>query len=70
MAFKSYDLSEWHGMCGFGRHVCQYHTEGDIHSDHSYSDTLGIPLNSTLIERHINGQECYLATNNYDIYIQ
>ena len=29
-------------------HVCPKHTDADIHSDHSYLDTLGIPLNSTL----------------------
>ncbi len=25
------------------------HTDDEIHSDHSYLDTLGIPLNSTLM---------------------
>ncbi len=29
-------------------YVCPSHTDADIHSDHSYLDTLGIPLNSTL----------------------
>ena len=29
-------------------YVCQNHTDDDIHSDHSFLDTLGIPLNSTL----------------------
>ncbi len=30
-------------------YVCPNHTNDDIYSDHSYLDTLGIPLNSTLI---------------------
>ena len=29
-------------------YVCPNHTDDDIHSDHSYLDTPGIPLNSTL----------------------
>ena len=29
-------------------YVCKNHTDDDVHSDHSYLDTLGIPLNSTL----------------------
>ncbi len=29
-------------------YVCPNHMDDDIHSDHSYLDTLGIPLNSTL----------------------
>ncbi len=55
MAFKSYDLSEWLGMCALKKchikvalYVCPNHTDGDIHPDHSYPDTLGIPLDSTL----------------------
>ncbi len=28
--------------------VCPNHTDYDIHSDHSYLDTLGIPLDFTL----------------------
>ena len=31
--------------------VCRNHTYDDIHSDHSYLDTPGIPLNSTLTLR-------------------
>ncbi len=52
MAFNSYELSEWHGLYGLGRHneppddfkvalyVCPNHTDDDIHSDHGYLETL------------------------------
>ncbi len=54
MLVKRYDLSEWHGLFNglddlkVALYVCPDHMDDDIHSDHSYLDTLGIPLNPTL----------------------
>ncbi len=49
IAFKSYDLSKWHGL--YGLFVCPNQPDDDIHSDYSYLDTLEIPINSTLKHR-------------------
>ncbi len=39
-------------------YVCPNHPDDDIHSDHSYPDTIGIPLNSTLSACLIGGVSC------------
>ena len=46
---KSYKL--FNGLDDFkvALYVCPNHIDNDIHSDHSYLDIPGIPLNSTLI---------------------
>ena len=45
---KSYKLSNGVDDFKVALYVCPTHIDNDIHSDHSYLDIPGIPLNSTL----------------------
>ena len=48
------------------RFVCLNHTDNDIQSDHSYLDTLGIPLNSTLNWKNVLHKK-YTAISNLEM---
>ncbi len=48
-------------------YVCPNHTDDDLHSDHSYLDTLEIPLNSALIPKYQFNSDVLTAWLNNSI---